>query len=286
MLMTPPRAPLPWLLAIACLAAAACGSGAAPPPAAEASRPMTPTDANAGERMVEVHLGPHRFRIASNYFDIERGQDAQGFMRLILRWPELAPLPAGTHYLSGGESERARNIDISPDYIDRVPLQTSLERDLISNTDSEQERRENPTLNPDLRIHGDPVHGLTPYYTDFAKVDAYYRARYGKHGDTAAQRHSPFNNDWLVGRDAQGTLTTVIKCTSREEPEGARIVEGRLELLDAPMLPSCSHSFLMPRYGANVRVSYQRIFVRDWKRIEQRIREIFDNGYLGDAPAR
>lgn len=284
--MTPPRASSRFLFATVCLAATACGSGAAPPRSIEESRPMKSADPGDAERLVEVNLGPHRFRIPANYFDIERGQDTQGFMRLILRWPELAPLPAGTHYLSGGETERARNIDISPDYIDRVPLQTSLERDLISSTDSEQERLENPTLNPDLRIAGEPVYGLMPYYTDFAKVDAYYRKRYGKNGDTAAQRHSLFNNDWLVGRDAQGTLTTVIKCTSREEPEGARIVEGRLELLDAPMLPSCSHSFLMPRYSTNVRVSYQRIFVRDWKRIEQRIREIFDNGRLDGAPSR
>ncbi len=247
-----------------------------------------PQAANAGQgeagQPVEVRLGPHRFRIPANYFDIPRGQDSQGFMRMILRWPELEPLPPGVHYLSGGEADRSRNIDISPDYIDRVPLQTSLERDLVSGTHPEHELRENPALNPDLRIKGEPVDGLTPYYTDFAKVDAYYLQRHGRKDIPATDRHSVFNNDWFVARDANGTLTTVIKCTSREEPDGARMVDGRLQLLDAPRLPRCNHSFLMPRYGTNVRVSYLRIFMRDWQRIEQRVRDIFDAGYLGDAP--
>ncbi|UZW60930.1 hypothetical protein [Lysobacter enzymogenes] len=284
--MTPPRASLPSLLAFACLAAAACGSGAAPPPTAKESRPMTPADASAGARLVEVNLGPHRFRIPSNYFDIERGQDAQGFMRLILRWPELAPLAPGVHYLSGGETERARNLDISPTYIDRVPLQTRLDRDWISNVDSEQELRENPTLNPELRLKGADVDGLTPYYTDFAKVDAYYAKLYGKKDIPATDRHSLFNNDWFVARDADGTLTTIIKCTAREEPDGARIADGRLELLDAPRLPSCSHAFVMPKYGTYVQVSYLRIFMRDWRRIEQRIRAVFDDGHIGDDATR
>lgn len=274
------------LLAFACLAAAACTSGAVPPRTDEESRPMKPADASAGERLVEVDLGPHRFRIPANYFDIERGQDAQGFMRLILRWPELAPLPPGVHYLSGGEIDRARNIDISPNYIDRVPLQTRLDREWISGIESEQELRENPTLNPELRIEAAPVYGLTPYYTDFAKVDAYYFKRYGKKDIPATDRHSLFNNDWFVARDADAVLTTIIKCTSREEPEGARIVDGQLQLLDAPRLPSCTHAFIMPKYGTYVQVSYLRIFMRDWRRIEQRIRGIFDDGHLGDAPRR
>lgn len=281
-----PYASFSALLAFACLATAACTSGAAPPRSSQDTRPMNAADAPAQARPVEVDLGPHRFRIASNYFDIERGQDAQGFMRLILRWPELAPLPPGVHYLSGGESERIRNIDISPTYLDRVPPQTRLDREWISNVDSEQELRENPTLNPDLRIKAAPVDGLTPYYTDFAKVDAYYLKRYGKQDLPATDRHSLFNNDWFVARDANGTLTTIIKCTAREEPDGARIVDGRLELLDAPRLPSCSHAFLLPKYGTYVQVSYLRLFMRDWQRIEQRIRAIFDDGHIGDAPRR
>lgn len=283
--MTPP-ASFRALLAFAGLALAACTSGAAPPRSNQESRPMNAADTPRAARLVEVDLGPHRFRIPSNYFDIERGQDAQGFMRLILRWPDLAPLPPGVHYLSGGEPNRVRNIDISPDYVDRVPLQTRLDREWISSIDSEQELRENPTLNPELRIKAADVHGLTPYYTDFAKVDAYYLKVHGKTDIPATARDSLFNNDWFVARDANGTLTTIIKCTSREAPEGARIVDGRLELLDTPRLPSCNHAFIMPKYGTYVRVSYLRIFMRDWQRIEQRIRGIFDDGYLGDAPRR
>ncbi|MGO1071024.1 hypothetical protein [Lysobacter sp. CA199] len=284
--MTTARAPYRLIAAFACLALAACTSGAEPSRSSQESRPMNDADAPYSDQPVEVNLGPHRFRIPANYFDTQRGQDSQGLMRLILQWPELEPLPPGVRYYQGGEERFVRNIDISPNYIDRVALQTSLERTLISTIESEQELRENPTLNPDLRIKGAPVHGLTPYYTDFAKVDAYYAKLYGDKAKAASERHSVFNNDWFVGRAADGTLTTVIKCTAREEPEGAQIVDGRLKLLDTLRLPSCDHTFLLPRYGSKINVSYLRIFMRDWQRIEQRVRDIFDRGHVADAAQR
>lgn len=77
---------------------------------------------------------------------------------------------------------------------------------------------------------------------------------HGKTDIPATARDSLFNNDWFVPRDANGTLTTIVKRTSREAPEGARIVDGRLELPDTPRLPSSNHAF-MPKYGTYVRVS-------------------------------
>lgn len=278
----------------ASLALAACNSSA--PPSRPAQEPHAMTDTAASpytDQPVEARLGPHRFKIPANYFDTQLGPDFQGNMRLILQWPDLQPLAPGERYFEGGELRLARNIDITPDYIDRVPLQTSLERALISNVDSDQERRDDPALNPDLRIHGAAVAGLTPYYTDFAKVDAYQRALDrekpggGRPGaepaSRAGDRDAAFNNDWFVGRDANGTLTTVIKCTARELPDGAEIDGDTLRLLDAPKLSMCSHDFTLPGYDARINVSYLRVFMKDWRRIEQRIRGLFEQYHTDSA---
>lgn len=233
------------------------------------------TDAATASRYtdqpVEARLGPHRFRIPANYFDTQLGPDFQGNMRLILQWPRLQPLAPGERYFQDDEPGFARAIDISPNYIDRVPLQTSLDRALIPGIESEQEQRDNPALNPDLRLRGEPVFGLTPYYTDFAKVDAYNRS-----GSGAGDRDSLFNNDWFVARDDRGALTTVIKCTAREVPDGAEVQGETLRLLDAPKLAMCSHDFTIPAYDTRINVSYLRVFMKDWQAIERRIRELFD----------
>lgn len=269
----------------ASLALAACTSSALPP--SPAQEPHAMTDAAVAtpynDKPVQAKLGPHRFEIPANYFDTQLGPDFQGNMRLILQWPDLRPLAPGERYFEGGEQRLARNIDIAPHYIDRVPLQTSLERALISNVDSEQKRREDPTLNPDLRLGGEPVFGLTPYYTDFAKVDAYNLKVYGDKANRAGDRDSLFNNDWFVARDADGALSTVIKCTSREIPDGAQTQGDTLRLLDAPKLPMCSHDFTIARYDARINVSYLRVFMPDWRKIEQRVRGLLDQYHVDDA---
>lgn len=269
----------------ASLALVACTSSALP--SSPAQEPHAMTDAAVAspynDKPVQAKLGPHRFEIPANYFDTQLGPDFQGNMRLIVQWPDLQPLAPGERYFEGGEQRFARNIDITPNYIDRVPLQTSLDRALISNVDSEQKRREDPTLNPDLRLPGEPVFGLTPYYTDFAKVDAYNLKVYGDKTSRAGDRDSLFNNDWFVARDADGALTTVIKCTSREMPDGAEIEGAALRLLGTPKLSMCSHDFTIARYNARINVSYLRVFMQDWKKIEQRVRDLFDQYHINDA---
>lgn len=273
--MTLAVAPSGMLIA-ACLALAACTSSSLPSSPVQESAAVTDTAISSdGVRPVEARLGPHRFMIPANYYDSQLGPDFQGNLRLILQWPDLQPLPPGVRY-DADPLRFNRSIGISPDYIDRVPLETLLERNLHSDIDPPQQAREDPSLNIDLRLRGQPVFGLQPYYLDFAKYDVYLRHRHGDAIDLAEQRSSPLNRDWFVSRDAQGRLTTLITCNSREMADGAVLRGDTLELGEPPALAACEHQFVLPRYRALVRIDYPRVFLQDWNRIQTRVAALFD----------
>lgn len=268
----------------ASLALVACTSSALP--SSPAQEPHAMTDAAVAspynDKPVQAKLGPHRFEIPANYFDTQLGPDFQGNMRLIVQWPDLQPLAPGVRYFDDQDRFR-KGVNITPSFIDRVPLDSLLERIIRSDIDSPQAAQEDPSLNIDLRLRGEPVFGLQPYYLDFHKLDAYLLKQHGDKVDLARQRESALNRDWFVQRDAQGKLTTVITCSAREMPDGVVLDGDTLEQIKPP-IATCEHSLILPRYNTRVTVEYLRVFLKDWQRIDARVRGLFDQYHSNAAP--
>lgn len=75
---------------------------------------------------------------------------------------------------------------------------------------SDATHRANPRENLDLRIKGDPIHGLTPYYTDFGALKRYYKKLYGPH-TRAGEPESSMNDDWFVDMGADGIPRAIVE---------------------------------------------------------------------------
>lgn len=221
--------------------------------------------------LVEGRLGPHRVRFPANFYYDQIGPDFQGGITLVLLWPELVPSAPGEDF-ADSEDLLARNIRIYPDYVDRVPVAGFLDRKLVP---TDEYQRSRPTESLDVRIKGDPVHGLAPYYTDFKKVDAWAQRVHGRHAKTAAERRSIFNNDWYVAQNRRDEVTTFITCTSREVPDGIRFINGRT-VESRPPIAQCTHWFTIPARRLVVDMSYKRAMLRDWQEIEQRVRKLLE----------
>src|SRR3546814_5176185 len=79
--------------------------------------------------------------------------------------------------------------------------------------------------------------------------------------------------DCYLDRDADGRWTALIKCDSRLQHDGIRIEGGRITREDGPST-SCTHYFLMPDEKISFSAFYVRVFLKDWKKIENRAREM------------
>jgi hypothetical protein len=241
-------------------------------------------DSNNPERLREVELGSHRFCLPARLFNgsyMPRGNGTEvGF---VLDWPSLEPLPEGFDmYKNTNRFLAALRIRMSyPDRLSDEQIRV-FPRGWIEPFDpSNPVQRANPAENLDLRIKGDLVYGLTPYYTDFDALQRYYIKRYGP--DTrAAEPESLMNHDWFVDMGAGGIPRTVLKCSPQGVPDGVRMEGDRMiDLPDGFWRATCDHQFSMPEYKVVVELLYQRMVMSDWRRIEMRIRSLFREGELG-----
>lgn len=271
-----------------CMLATACGHASHGLPAADGPSPVAtapPAAADpfgnpyAGQSrthpdgyvyttdLVEARVGPNRFRFPANFYYDQIGPDFQGSVSLILLWPGLEPVPPGIGF-HGDANRFARHINASLNYVDAVPIEGLLDRKLQPMSEYEVG---NPLRTLELRRRGKPVHGLTPYYTDFEKLEAWHRARYGDVPPAVLERDSVLNGDWYVARGADGKVTTYIECMSHEIPDGIRF-EGERVVYAKPPIALCTHFFTFADKRISVTVDYARAFLRDWQRIEQRLR--------------
>lgn len=211
------------------------------------------------DRLVEARLGPHRFRIPANYFRDQIGPDFQGNFSLLVQWPDLQPLPPGKR--SGQDMETFdRQITIAPRYVDRVPIETRLERMTV------------PIAEPGALEYGDPRErldlmqalperdGFVPYVVDMDRLEEYahrYREAIGVSTNTAPETYK----DWFVRRDSGGELLTLIRCD--HEP-GAGSDER----------PQCTHDLTIPELRIAVSIGYPREFLAGWRKIEERARTL------------
>lgn len=227
--------------------------------------------------LVEARLGPRRFRIPANFYYDQMGPDFQGSVQLILLWPELAPAPPGVSFHDDPDMSD-RYISISVRSLDNVPVEGFLERGVRP----QYGKPDDPTQSLALRIKGDAVHGLVPYYTDFQKLDAFTKREYGDRGRVASDRNSILNSDWYLAYRSDGSIATHVACVSREVPEGI-VFEGRRVVSVNPPVASCSHEFTIPSLQIWVVMDYKRVMLKDWKRIEDRVRELLELGRVDRA---
>ena len=225
---------------------------------------------------IDACLGPHRFRFLKNLYVDHIGQDLVGTsVGLAVQWPSLEPLPLGLDYhantltfisnvsidirFTGGRSKA-----LNKQYMLRA-IQPLNPNDPVS--------RAHPGENLGLRLKEAPVYGLTPYLADFDKLKIYYRKKYGVEMPAA----SPDNNkDWFVQLDEDGVPTTLISCDSRLLADGARIVNGHIvdAFKEDRNRSLCEHQFLIQEYDLIVYVSYLRVVMHDWQRIEAYVRRL------------
>lgn len=222
-------------------------------------------------------LGPHRFRLPLNLFEgqVWQGSDPRR-LGLVLLWPELTPVPPDVDYHDSTDMFLS-SVRITLRHLSRLSddKYTSTLRRMMEPFDSQ---KENPEYNLSLRIKGDPVDGLTPYYADFRKLVSYYEKKFGFASRETLNATKPDGHeDWYVAMGKNNLPSTFIRCSVKAIPDGVKLVNGRI--MDNPedrRRSTCSHFFLLPKYKAIVEVGYLRAVMFDWKRIEQRVTSIME----------
>lgn len=225
--------------------------------------------------MVEAKLGPHRFRFPKNLYYQQSGPDADGGVMLNVRWPSLQPLALGKDYHEKTEDFLSHvSIDLAyPSRLTDAEYRRLLRRSIEPFDPTDETSLANPAENLSLRIKGDAVLGLVPYMIDFDKLRPYNDKLYGP-GTRASDPEA--NDDWYLppGADVDAPLT-VISCTSRLIRDGAKVENGTiLDESNGGRRSTCTHEFLIPELRLVARLSYLRVILPDWERIERHVREL------------
>lgn len=224
---------------------------------------------------VDVKLGPNTFRIPANYLDSQIAPWPGEGVTLVIEWPDMTPTPPGAR-ANPRTNDFRKEIAVAINYIDRIPIETSLSR-LSSNealTEAESVERRDPRDRLDLRVAQPQTLGLTPYAIDEAKMALYskdYDARYGK----PPVRNPAYEEDWYVARDQNGTLATFIKCESTTfRGDGVRLEGNNVVDEEDPVAAGCVHYFVDAGNKLSITLNYKRAFLKDWKRMEDAVRDV------------
>ena len=224
------------------------------------------------DQPVEACLGPNKFMIPMHYFTHQAGPDFQGSIGVSLRWPTLEPLSPGEAGAEDFFEKHSSNmIDVGVDYIDRIPIKNYLPNSIKPQHDFEIG---DPAEDIDLRIKGEVIYGLTPYYADLMAIKKYLMDNGYK--NTSHENIVRNGDDWYLAFDAAGEVSTMITCDNREIP-GTRLIDGQLEDTQPGVNRGmCDHAFVMEKYKLIFRASYLRAYLQDWKRIEDTVRDLFE----------
>lgn len=236
----------------------------------------------ASTQPLAFKLGPNTFALRRNFFYFQNAPSAaptDGVVSLSVQWPCLEPLPQGFNFADDKDASM-RAISITARYLDpeRITVPAAMQRTLLPLDPESPAQRSNPLENLGMRLQGDAVHGeLVPYYADVGAVERYLRDRHPGNARAHSRENSVrLSKDWYVRRGPGGDPLSVIKCDSRELPDGL-VIEGPL-VKDDPKVQrraTCDHQFALPTLGIVVEMSYARAFLPDWSRIEQRIEALF-----------
>ncbi|PPT83119.1 hypothetical protein XarzCFBP7410_14100 [Xanthomonas arboricola pv. zantedeschiae] len=267
------------------LAIAVTGSACARTPSPEQKRtsPMSGTVTTGrtinghtySDAPVDVKLGPNTFRIPANYLDSQIAPWPGEGVTLVIEWPDMTPTPPGAR-ANPRTNDFRKEISVRINYIDRAPIETSLERHSSNDaiTEANSVERRDPRQRLDLRLAQQDTLDLTPYAIDEAKMLAYskeYEDRYGK----PPIRNPAYEDDWYIARDSSGGLTTFIKCDSTKfRGDGVRLEGAEVVHEKGAVAASCVHYFSDIENKLSITLNYKRAFLKDWKRMEDAVRTV------------
>ena len=228
-------------------------------------------------KYVDACIGPHRFRFLQSLYELQAGQDLVGTRAALnVQWPSLEPLPLGQDYHDDNQTFIS-SVAIDIHYEGHRTYKAfghMMRRAIEPLIPGDPSRKGNPDENIELRIKGDTVYGLTPYYADFDLIEPYYKKLYGE--NTKALRPD-IHDEWFIHTNEDGIPSTIIICDSRKIPDGVTIERDHVVDLPGDRRALCSHRFVVPEYGVIVYVDYLRIVMHDWQRIESHIRNLLKN---------
>ena len=168
----------------------------------------------------------------------------------------------------------SENIMVSLYYVDRRPIETLVPDSIEPRAAYQQD---DPRRNLSMRLRGEDIYGLTPYFTDTNRLSTYLETRHGRMSKEDLLRNA---DDWYLHYDKHGVLSTFISCTSRHIP-GASLSNGRLEnTLPGVDRGMCTQSLVIPEYKLNIVITYLRAYLGDWEKIEDRVRGYIKKSYV------
>ncbi|WP_032952091.1 hypothetical protein [Stenotrophomonas indicatrix] len=267
------------------IAVAVSASACARPPSTEHERnPAMPGATQTGRTLnghtytdapVDVKLGPNTFRIPANYLDSQIAPWPGEGVSLVIEWPDMMPTLPGAR-ANPRTNDFRKEISVRINYVDRVPIEGLMER-YASNealTEVDSVERGDPRDRLDLRIPQPETMGLTPYAIDEAAMKEFakrYEARYGK----APVRNPAYERDWYVARQADGRISTFIKCDAEGfRQDGVRLEGDQVISVQGEVAAGCVHYFVDGDNKLSVTLDYKRAFLKDWKRMEDAIRDV------------
>ncbi len=224
---------------------------------------------------VEARLGAHVFRFPANYYSDQHGPYDDGSVGLTLLWPDLAPA-APAQMPARGDAAYDTRIQLGVTAVETATGNAVLQR-LIEPDPSEPAQRDDPARNLALRIEGESVHGLSPYYIDPKAARAFLQQQYGE--NAASMLEDETFADWYLAREATGRLTSVIVCDERQLADGLRLQDGNslTREPEAERIARCTHDFLVADGTVRIAADYPRVMLKDWQRIEARVRDMFES---------
>ncbi|WP_313052459.1 hypothetical protein [Stenotrophomonas cyclobalanopsidis] len=239
-------------LACAALVAVLAVSGCARPPSTEMDDeilavlngtygPRTVGGRTYTAQPVEANVGPHRFMFPANLYYNQIGPFAGGGVMLAVFWPDFNAAPPGDHPVRSVQ-DGYRQVSIELRYVGGAGAADYLAQDLSE------------------RAALTPRWGLTPYAVDRSKV---------------ARDVREVTPDWYVVRDGDGRVRTFISCDPWEYmPNGVLMEGGTLVRSSGDRVAMCRHSMVDVEDGVGVEMSYARVLLVDWQRVEAAAREL------------
>ncbi len=227
---------------------------------------------------VDVKLGPNTFRIPANYLDSQIAPWPGEGVSLVIEWPDMKPTPPGAR-ANPRTNDFRKEIRILVDHIDRVPIESLLQRQVSNDaiTVEGSLERNDPSKRLDLRVAQPEQLGLTPYAFNEALMAEYARAYETKYG-APHPRNPAYEDDWYIGRDAAGQLSTFIKCDSRRHREdGLQINGSEVVNTDSRTVASCTHYIVDTESSLSISLYYSRVFLKDWKAMEVVVRDVLNH---------
>jgi len=205
-----------------------------------------------------------------------------GGLMLILLWPEFEAAPPGGRPTRSTAVSR-RQVLVEPSYLDRVPIHDHLARrfctEAIRAPGSLQRR--DPVENLSLRVTGPQRMGLTPCAIDQALLADYARD-YSAAVGVPYVHNAAMEPDWYVAHTADGELSTFISCDPADRVPDGLVIEGNaLERSGDGKIAMCRHSMVDLERGIAIDMSYARVLLEDWRRLEASVRVLLDRHHAG-----